>query len=165
MDEERNKRSIQKFLEQTQRLCHKRGRYFDTVGVYSLNGKSLSQAVQSSLQDEIIVVVGQLVHRGAIGQYNKNMVQTVANLPGEWLLCDFPPHGMVDANDRFKGDVISLVIEKEQSEIFKTYLPFREDLGWYPYMRVTGFFNQPGHGQAAPSLSVILTEFKRPKLY
>jgi hypothetical protein len=165
LDEERNKRSIEKFLEQTQRACRKDTRYFDTVGAYSLKGIRLSQVAQSSLQDQIVVVMGQLVHRETIRQYNNNMAQTVANLPGEWLLADFPPHGMVDANDRFKGEVVSLVIDKEQTEIFRNYLPFREDLGWYPYVRVTGFFNQPGHGQAAPSLSVILTEFRRPKLY
>jgi hypothetical protein len=165
LDEERNKQTLEKFLSHTQANCRKKKRYFDTVSIYTTNGSAFSKATQSALQNEIIVVSGQLVHRSAIAQYNDHMAQTVANLPGEWLLADFPPNGMVPDNTRFDGRVIGLAIEKEFAELFKNYLPFRTDFGWYPYARITGFFKEPDYGQSAPTLSVIMTEFRRPKPY
>jgi len=157
-DEERNKRSIVRFLAATQEQCKKRHRYFYTVSVYS--PAPLSRAPQSSLQDEMVVVSGQLVHKDAIAQYNNRMAQTVASLPGEWLLVDSPPHGMVDS---FDGRVVCLVMEKQFSSIFQQYLPFRKDIGWYPYGRVTGFFKEPGFRESGPSLDVVMVEFRRPK--
>ena len=164
-DEESNKRTITRFLADTQSRCRKRHRYFETVDIRSASGISLFKVDQSLLQNEMVVVSGQLVHRDTITQYNGQMAQTVANLPGEWLLTDLPPHGMVKANTRFHGKVISLVMEKEFSQIFQRFLPFRKDIGWYPYCRVTGFFKEPGYGQSAPSLDMVMAEFKRPKPY
>jgi hypothetical protein len=164
-DEESNKRTITRFLADTQNQCKKHHRYFETVSIWSSSGPSLSKVDQSSLQDEMVVVSGQSVHRDTVTQYNGRMAQTVANLPGEWLLADFPPHEMVEANDRFDGKVICIVMEKEFSQIFQRFLPFRRDIGWYPYCRVTGFFKEPGYGQSAPSIDIVMVEFKRPKPY
>jgi hypothetical protein len=162
-DEETNKQTTVRFLEEIRKRCQKRGRYFETIGVYSQ--ASLSRTQQSSLQDEMVVICGQLAHRDAIAQYNAKMAQMVAQLPGEWLLTDFPPHGLVEANERFKGKVVCLTMEKEVGQIFQKYLPFRRDLGWYPYCRVSGFFKEPGHGQGASSVELVLAEFRRPKPY
>ena len=165
-DDESNKRTITKFLADAQKDCRKHQRYFDAVGVAGLGKIRLSQANQASLQDEMIVVCGQLVHRDAIAQYNGLFSQTVSKLPGEWLLGDFPPMGMVDANnDRFKGKVVCLTMEKQFGPIFQQTLPFRKDIGWYPYCRVTGFFQEPGPNQSAPSLDMVMAEFRRPKQY
>ena len=164
-DEERNKQAITKYLADTQKGCRERRRYFDAVGIAVPNGIRLSQANQASLHDEMIVVCGHLVHRDALAQYNGLFSQSVSKLPGEWLLGDFPPMGMVDGNDRFKGKVICLTMEKQFGSIFQQYLPFRKDIGWYPYCRVTGFFKEPGLGQSAPSLDMVMAEFRRPKQY
>ena len=51
-DEERNKRTITKFLADAQKDCRKHQRYFDAVGVAGLGKIRLSQANQASLQDE-----------------------------------------------------------------------------------------------------------------
>jgi hypothetical protein len=163
MDEESNKRTITRFLTDTQKRCKKRQRYFNAVSGW--RSSSLAKADQSSLEDEMVVVSAQLVHRNAVSQYDGRMAQTAASLPGEWLLVDFPPHGMVAANSSFDGKMICLVMEKEFSIIFQQYLPFRTDIGWYPYCRVTGFFKEPGFGQSAPSLDVVMVEFRRPKPY
>ncbi len=162
-DEESNKRTIARFLTDIQKKCEKRGRFFATLSVWSQ--ARLSKAAQSSLQDEMIVVTGQLVHRDAIAQYNSLMAQTVKDLPGEWLMADFPPNGMVPANDRFDGKVICLITEKKFNDIFQHYLPFRKDIGWYPCCRVTGFFKEAGYGQSAPSVDLVMAEFRRPKPY
>lgn len=164
-EEESNKRTIARFLTDTQDRCRKHHRYFYTVSVWSSTKSSLFQAKLSSLQDEMIVVSGQLVHRDAIAQCNPLLAQTVAPLPGEWLLTDFPPHGMVKENDRFDGKILCLVAEPKFSQVFQQYLPFRKDIGWYPYCRVTGFFKEPGYGQSAPSLDLVMAEFRRPKPY
>jgi hypothetical protein len=68
---------------------------------------------------------------------------------------------MVPENTRFDGRVIGLATEKEFVELLQNYLPFRTDLGSYPYARITGFFKEPGYGQSAPTLSVVMTEFRR----
>jgi hypothetical protein len=162
-DEEKNKQTTVRFLEEMRKKCQKEGRYFEMIGL-PFRG-SLSRVQQASLQDQIVVICGQLVHRDAIAQYNGNMAQMVAQLPGEWLLTDFPPQGLVEANDRFKGKVVCLTMEKEVGQIFRNYLPFRKDIGWYPYCRVTGFFREPGEGQGAPSVELVLAEFRRPKPY
>jgi hypothetical protein len=164
LDEERNKQAIERFLANLQAKCRKSKRYFDSISMYLANGTSFSKATPSTLQNEIVVVSGQLVHKKSIAQYNDTMAQTVSNLP-EWLLTDFPPHGMVSKNDRFDGAAIGLEIEKEFSELFGQYLPFNTEFGWYPYARVTGFFKEPGFGKSLPTVAVIMTEFKRPRAF
>jgi hypothetical protein len=164
-DEEGNKRTITLFLADTQKRCREGHRYFETVSASDAAKASLAKVSQASLEDQMIVVSGQLVHRDAIKQYNDKMAQTVASLPGEWLLADCPPLGMVSTNNRFDGKLVCLVVEKTFSQIFQQYLPFRKDIGWYPYCRVTGFFKEPGYGEGAPSLDIVMVEFRRPKPY
>lgn len=89
------------------------------MSAYTLNGSAFSKAVPSTLQNEIIVVIGQLVHRSAIAQYNDHQAQTVAGLPGDWLIADVPPIGMVPQNSRFDGRVIGPAIEDEFAALFK----------------------------------------------
>jgi hypothetical protein len=165
LDEERYKKTVELFLSEIQENCKKEKRYFNSVSVYTAAGAALFSAKQAALQNEIVVVSGQLVHKDAIAQYNDKMAQTVSNLPGEWLLADFPPHGMVSRNKSFEGGAIGLEIEKEFAELFKNYLPYDVEFGWYPYARVTGFYKEPGYGKSLPTLSVIMTEFRRPKQY
>jgi hypothetical protein len=99
LDEERYKKTVERFLSEIQEECKEKKRYFNSVSVYRADGANFSSAKQSALQNEIVVVSGQLVHKNAIAQYNDKMAQTVSNLPGEWLLVDFPPHGMVPGNE------------------------------------------------------------------
>ena len=56
-------------------------------------------------------------------------------------------------------------MEKQFNQVFQQYLPFRKDIAWYPYCRVTGFFKEPGYGHSAPSLDIVMVEFRPPKSY
>jgi len=165
LDEERNKQALEKFLTETQNKCRSHHRFFDKVSGWRLVQGGIFAVDQKLLKGEIVVVPGQLVHRDAIAQYNATFAMTVARLPGEWLLADMPPFGMIDDNERFDGNVLSLVTEPDFDRMFRYDLPFRKDIGWYPYCRVTGFFQEPASNESMPSLEIIMVEFRRPKPY
>jgi len=165
-DDAESKRTIEQFLSAIQERSVKNRRFFDAVGAeIPSRKKRLSSAKQSTLQDEIVVLTGQLVHRNAIAQYDGKLAQTVTNLPGDWLISDYPPPGMVKENSSFDGRLICLSTDGELEAVFQKYLPFRTDIGWYPYVRATGFFREPGYGESVPSLSLIMCEFRRPNPY
>jgi hypothetical protein len=72
---------------------------------------------------------------------------------------------MIDDNERFDGNVLGLVTEPSFDQMFRYELPFRKDVGWYPYCRVPGFFQEPASKESMPSLEIIMVEFRRPKPY
>ena len=52
------------------------------------------------------------------------------------------------------------------SKAFARYLPFNPEMGWYPYVRVTGFFSSAkASTEGLSSLSMSLVEFREPKKY
>ncbi len=120
----------------------------------------------NSLRGHLISVVGQLVHRSAVAQYSKELDAALRASKGEWLLADLPPHALHKANHRFDGNVLLLTEDQGFTKAFGKFLPFCTDMGWYPYVKVTGFFtNSRLQTEIFPSLSVSLVEYKRPRSY
>jgi hypothetical protein len=166
LDDEQAKRAVEEFLTSTQKQCRKNGRYFDAIGnEIASRGNRLCRANQATLHNQMIVLTGQLVHKSAIGQYNGKLAQTVSVLPNDWLISDYPPPGFVPENRKFDGRILYLTTGKEFEVVFQKFLPFRRNIGWYPYVRMTGFFQEPGYGESIPSLALVMCEFRPPKPY
>ncbi len=164
--EQENQRKLNELLAATYRKGRKSRRYFDTVDRSKLKKVPLFSARFNDLQDCLITVEGQLLHRSAVPQFNPNAAAPLRRSTGEWLLADFPPHALVNSNKEFKGKFLLLVEDPGFSKTFGDYLPFSTDIAWYPYVRITGFFDA-SHLQTEifPSLSISLVEYRRPRIF
>ena len=166
INEVENKRLISDFLQSAQKSCRKKGRSFDSVGEQFNRRTPVMSAEQQSIDARLVVVEGQLLHRSTVAQFAPNSEQQLRASKEEWLLGDFPPHGMVEYNDRFKGDILRLKEDAGFSDAFAEYVPFCRDIGWYPYCRVTGFYDSSRIAtEVFPQLSIAFVEYRRPKLF
>ncbi len=166
LNERENQRRLVQLMESIYESNRKRGAFFDRVGRESLGRRPLGRGDFNQLKDTLITVEGQLVHRSVVAQYSPTLNAVLRSSKGEWLLADLPPPGLVDANARFKGDVLLLREEEGFTAAFREHLPFCPDIGWYPYVRITGFFDTSLIvTELLPSLSLCLIEYRRPKLF
>ena len=118
------------------------------------------------LEGRLISVEGHLVHRSAISQYSKPFDATLRASKGEWILADFPPHALQQANSSFNGNVLLLTEDVRFTKAFREFLPFSTEIGWYPYVKVTGFFTAARlTNEKLPSLSISLVEYRPPRKY
>jgi hypothetical protein len=165
LNEEKHKQQLSKFLVGLYKRSRSKGRYFDSVS-HQFNRKlAIYDVPMNSLAGEPIVVEGQLVHREEVSQYSADVAQALSASSGEWVLADFPPHGMVKSNDRFTGQVLQLKEDEGFTRTFGDYLPFCKGIGWYPYCRVIGFFDSSRvQTEVYPTLSISLVEYRRPRL-
>lgn len=118
-------------------------------------------AEDTDLDDKLVAIRGHLIHLDALKQYAPRRVPELQG--SEWLLGDYPPHGLVDANNAEKD---FLILKAKPS--FKSYeegLPFLRGTNWYPYARVTGFYSRPARGENKASVCTGLVEFRRPRSY
>jgi len=106
------------------------------------------------------------LHRSAVHQFSKTTDAALKTSVGEWILGQFPPHCLVEANSSFDGKLLILKEDQGFTKIFSALLPFNPEISWYPYVRVTGFFDASRiQTEILPSLSISLVEYRRPKLF
>ncbi len=159
-------RKLTKLLEGIYKKCKRRGTYFDGLGTHYPHKSPLQNAELNSIADQLIVIEGHLLHRDTVAQYSPSVSQSLEASAGEWVLGDFPPHGMIRANNDFKGRLVILKEDSGFTQIFKEHLPFCKTFGWYPYCRIVGFFDIGRlQTEVYPTLSVSLVEYRRPKIY
>jgi len=161
---EENRRTLTQLLEVTYKLNLKKGRYFDRVARPG-RAPAVCDADFKKLQDQLITVEAQLIHRDAVQQYNTAAAATLRSSSEEWLLSDFPPPGLVRGNDRFSGKFLLLREDPGFSDVFAETLPFARDIGWYPYVRITGYFDASRLStERHPCMSISLVEYRRPRM-
>ncbi len=166
INEAETKRQIDEFLKRAQARCLKEGHSFDSIGSYYNRRRAIMTADQNKMQNRLVVVEAQLINRGSISQYASNSAQQLAVSKEEWQLSDFPPHGLVEANTNFKGNLLRLKEDQGFSAAFAEYLPFSRHIGWYPYCKITGFYDTSTLAtEVFPRMSICFVEYKRPKLY
>lgn len=164
--QEENRRTIYEQLTALQRKAQKDGRFFQKVARDEYQKDAALSAPALKLEDKLVTVEGQLVHREAVQQHSKTFAATLRASKHEWLLCDYPPHALNERNSRFKGGGLLLREDTGFSEAFGRFLPFCTQIGWYPYVRVTGFYSSAKvNTEKLPSLSIALVEFRPPKNY
>lgn len=166
IDQQENNRKLTQLLQFVYRKGRRNGTYFDRVANAEYKKATLFEGNFNSIQDRLITVEGQLVHRSAVPQFSPSLAATLRASSGEWILSDFPPHGLVSANSRFNGKVLLLREDPGFTKTFSHYLPFSPELAWYPFLRVTGIFDASYvQTDIFPSLSVSLVEYRRPKIF
>lgn len=158
VNEYENKKQLDELLARTYKEGKKVGTYFE-------NASFKGGAGLKTLQGKLITIEGSLVHRSTIAQYSTNTEASLRSSDSEWLLCDFPPHGLAPENSRYLGKVVLLKEDKGFSDTFQSLLPFCKEIGWYPYVRITGFADLSKiNSEIHPSMSICLIEYRRPKL-
>lgn len=163
--DQENHRTLVQLLSAKYREQRKAGRYFERIGE-QYNKLALASAQPNDLQDRLVTVEGHLLHRDTISQYSASTAGPLQKSKGEWLLCDFPPHYLVQDNSKFKGQLLLLKEDPGFTAVFREHLPFSPDIGWYPYVRVTGFFDGSQVPiELLPSLSLCLIQYRPPKLF
>lgn len=166
LDQRDARRTLVEFLALEHKKQKKGGRYFEVVGLDRFEQHNIFRAKFDALEDELVTVEGQLIHRDAVKQYSDTIHSALGSSRGNWLLSDFPPHGLVDRNSEFTGKILLLQEDENFSPAFADILPFYRAFGWYPYVRITGFFNAKGQSKELfPRLSISLIEYRRPKSY
>jgi hypothetical protein len=166
VNEIESNRLVGEYLRIAQKRCKDAGLFFDSVGRQYNKQNAVMSADQRAIDGRLIVVEGQLLNRSTVVQFAPNSEQQLEASSEEWLLADFPPHGMVERNDRFKGDLLRLTEDPGFSDAFADYIPFCRAIGWYPYCRITGFYDTSGIATGVfPQLSIVFTEYRRPSLY
>jgi hypothetical protein len=162
--EHENQRKITEILGQLYTKAKKEGTYYDDIA--NRYGGSLFDSNFNKLQSNLVTIEGQLVNKNAVPQYSKSVSSSLRVSQQEWMLADYPPHAFVDNNSSFMGKVILLDTDDGFSEAFSGLLPFNRELGWYPYVRITGFFDSSKiQTQLFPSMSVCFVEYRRPIMY
>jgi hypothetical protein len=168
INEAETKRQINEFLKEAQDQCSKEGRSFNSIGIAQKRGRrkhAITTAVPAEMQNRLVVVEAQLINRGTVKQYASDSAQQLQASKEEWLLSDFPPHGLVKDNPQFKGDLLRLKEDNDFSDTFAEYLPFARRIGWYPYCRITGFYDLSTlDTEVFPRMSICLVEYRPPQL-
>jgi len=163
---EENRRTVYEQLTALQKRARKDDRYFERVSRQDKSRRTVYATPSVTLEDKLITVEGQLVHRSTVPQHSKTFAATLRASTNEWILCDYPPHALNEDNPGFDGNALLLNEDKGFSAAFARYLPFRSQIGWYPYVRVTGFFSAARlNTEKLCSLSISLVEFRPPKKY
>jgi hypothetical protein len=164
--QEENRRTVYEQLTALQRRARKDGRFFQRVSRNELKKTAALSAPAVNKEDKLVTVEGQLIHRDTVEQHSKTFAATLRTSKHEWILCDYPPHALNEKNERFTGSGLLLLEDAGFSKAFASYLPFDSKIGWYPYVRVTGFYSSAKETtEKLPSLSISLVEFKPPKKY
>ncbi len=164
--EEENRRTVYEQLTALQRRARKDGRYFQRVSLKEWKHTPALSAPQVKLEDKLVTVEGQLIHRDTVQQHSKIFAATLRASKHEWTLCDYPAHALNEKNKQFTGNGLLLREDTGFSKAFANYLPFNSQIGWYPYVRVTGFYSSAKvNTERLPSLSISLVEFRPPKKY
>lgn len=166
INEEENQRLVSDYLQIAQKRCGKEGHFFDSVEEHYYKKNAVMSADQRGINNRLIVVEGQLLNRSTVAQFAPNSAQQLQASKEEWLLSDFPPHGMVEHNTDFKGNILRLKEDEGFSDAFAEYIPFCRTIGWYPYCRITGFYDSSQIAtEVFPQISIAFVEYRRPKLY
>jgi hypothetical protein len=115
------------------------------------------------LQDRLVTIEGHLIHRDVIQRHNSLAAVPVLKSQSQWFLAGSPPHFQIPGNPGVTGEYVLLGEEKGFTKTFGDYLPFCPDIGWYPKVRVTGFFEAPQPPLATlPTLRIGLVEYRAP---
>lgn len=163
---EENRRTLTEHLRLAYERGKKKGRYFDRVSKSEYKKTRLFDADHNTLEGRLVTVEGHLVHRATVIQYSKPFDATLRASTGEWVLADFPPHALVPINSRFNGNVVLLTEDPGFTKAFGQFLPFSTEIGWYPYVRVTGIYTSARLAtEKLPSLSIALVEYRPPRKY
>ena len=163
---EENRRTLTEHLRLAYERGKKKGTYFDRVSKSEYKKTRLFDADRNMLEGRLVTVEGHLVHRTTVVQYSKPFDATLRASTGEWVLADFPPHALVSTNSSFKGNVVLLTEDPGFTKAFQKFLPFSTEIGWYPYVRITGIYTSARLAtEKLPSLSIALVEYRPPRKF
>ena len=155
-------RTLSELLARQQKKLRSEGRYFEQVTRVAYGKPAVFATRFQDLQDKLTTIRGHLIHRDVIGQYNKLAAVPVLQSKSQWFLADSPPHFQA-ASENATGEYVLLAEEQGFTKTFGDYLPFCPDVGWYPNVRVTGFFEASKPPLATlPNLRIGLVEYRAP---
>jgi len=118
------------------------------------------------LEGKLVTVEGRLVHRDSVAQHSSAFAATLRSSSADWILADFPPHALSQKNANFDGNALLLSEDNGFSKAFEKHLPFATAIGWYPYVRITGFFTSAKLStEKLPTLSLGFVEYRPPLKY
>jgi hypothetical protein len=161
---EENRRTVYEQLTALQRRALKDERFFQRVARKEWKKAAAMSAPPRKLEDKLVTVEGQLIHRDTVPQHSKTFSATLRASKHEWILCDYPPHALNEKNQQFTGSGLLLQEDAGFSKAFASHLPFNSQIGWYPYVRVTGFYSSAkANTEKLPSLSMSIIEYREPK--
>ena len=157
VNEHENQRQLTDVLARTYKKGKSNGTYFTSV--------QLDRSVSlNALQGKLVTFEAQLLHRSSVAQYSPTTGASLRSSNGNWALSDFPPPGLVPENSRYNGKLLLLKEDEGFTETFQHLLPFCVEIGWYPYVRVSGFFDASRvQTEIHPTLSISLIEYRRPR--
>lgn len=161
LEDNKNRATIAEKLRKLQIKLNNENRRFNSVE--ATQGKALLSSAAQPPADSLVCVEGCIARGSAIAQYYPPAVVQLGS-PDAWFMTDGPPNMIRQETYGFGGKFLILDLEPGFEQKFDESMPFWPDIGWYPYIRITGYFRTPSPAtRSLPALSVSLLEYRSPK--
>jgi len=161
LDDNKNRATIAEKLRKLQIKLNNESRSFNAVE--ATQGKALLSSTAQPPADSLVCVEGCIARGSAIWQYYPPAIVQLGS-PDAWFMTDGPPSMIRQKTYGFGGKFLILDLEPGFESKFNGSMPFWPDIGWYPYIRITGYFRTPSTAtRGLPALSVSLLEYRSPK--
>jgi len=165
IDEAHNRRAVVKFLQQVQSEAVLTGRNFTSIERH-YDKISIINADQATLESNLVSIEARLTNYVTAGEFSPVLAEQLERLESKWILTDFPPSGLSSLNERFEGNVVLLKEDPMLDNEFSSYLPFHNSIGWYPFCKITGFYDtRTLQSINFPTISAAFIEYRRPKQF
>ncbi len=151
-------------------ISAKNGHYFGSISrnystsklnpLFDYNSKINSR---DSIDKKFIIVEGTICFKETL-KVNGQLFDSLKKSKNEWVMCNFPPEGMILENEDYSPDCLLLDFDEKFLDVFGAMIPFIEEIGWYPKCTVGGFFDQKAMTYLNyPVLKTSIIQFQKPK--
>jgi hypothetical protein len=124
------------------------------------NGRAL--LANAPPADSLVCVEACLATSSAILDFYPEGTEVLKG-PDAWFLIDGTPNLIHRNNKNITGEFLILDLPKGFDGHFFDRPPFFPDIGWYPAVRITGYFRTASkQTRGLPALTVALIEYRRP---
>jgi hypothetical protein len=141
-DRQDARKTLMEWFQRERGQADKGGRHFTSITKHFQSDKPLFARGRqmSDLDDKFVILNGAICRTEAL-RHNGALYDAASHAGRRWVLCDFPPVGMVGENEHYRGELAFVEVDEGFEEIFGNRVPFSSDIGWFPYVTVAGFLS------------------------
>ena len=141
LEEIESRQGLEEKIGNVEKKLIKNQRYFSglSYSIHNHEDHPKLKARDKSAAGKLIAVEGILNNLDEIASYNPALYASHQGSGINWILSDFPYFSMRADNPSYDGNVLGLRLEQDVEELISQCVPFKKELGWYPYVIVFGF--------------------------
>lgn len=155
-------KTLLQWLAQEIGRATRNGRRFTSVSKRLRSETPLSGSDLLAIDSQFIVLEGTICRKDHLAE-NASLYEAASHSKCTWVICDFPPVGMNKENSAYRGELVLLETEEGFDDIFGDRAPFSIDIGWFPFVTVSGFLNARRlSSEHFPTLQASIVMYRRP---